>query len=152
MIVDTTRFGAIEVDEKCVLRMPRGPYGFEERREFVLLEHSPDSLFRWLQSADDPALAFVVMEPSACITGYEIEITDADAETLRLERAEDAMALVILTIAEGGARVTANLAAPIVINAKLSIGMQMVLDDSRYAPDQTILDSRMLPEVERSAA
>lgn len=152
MIVDTTRFGTIEVDEKCVLRMPRGPYGFEGRREFVLLEHSPESVFRWLQSVEDPALAFVVMEPSACVTGYEIEITDGDAETLRLERAEDAMALVVLTISEGGARVTANLAAPIVINAKLSIGMQIVLEDSRYAPDQPILDLRMLPEAERSAA
>lgn len=152
MQVQTTRFGVIEIDERCILRMPRGPYGFEGHREFVLLEHSPGSVFRWLQSTEDPALAFVVAEPSVCLRGYEVELTDSDAEALQLESAEDALALVILTIRDGGARVTANLAAPIVINARLSTALQIALEDSRYAIDHPILDTRSLPAVQRQAA
>jgi len=133
MRIDTTRFGVVEIDDSSIIRMPRGPLGFEDRTSYCLIQHRPDTSFRWLQSTEDPRLAFVVVDPSEFFSDYEIELTDADVERLSLESAEDAMVLVIATVAENGAEVTVNLLAPIVINSKNLVGMQVVLQDNRYS-------------------
>ena len=133
MKVETTRFGVLEVDEQSTLQMPSGPLGFEEQTQFCLIQHRPDTNFRWLQSMGDPNLAFVVVDPAEFFEGYEIEIADTAAEQLALREEQDALVLVILTIGEGAESVTANLAAPIVVNSKTLVGMQVVLQDERYS-------------------
>ena len=81
MKVNTTRFGTLEIDESTLLTMPRGPLGFEEQTRFCLIQHRPGAPFRWLQSTEDPGLAFPVMDPSEFFSNYAFEISDADAET-----------------------------------------------------------------------
>ena len=133
MIVDTTRFGTMEVDENTLITMPSGPIGFEDYRQFCLIEPHAKANFRWLQSADEPGLAFVVVDPTEFFANYEIEIGDSDVERLRLENEEDALVFTILTIRNGGHDISANLAAPIVINSKNLIGAQVVLQSERYS-------------------
>jgi len=132
MKVETTRFGVLEIDESSTVKMPSGPLGFEEQTMFCLIQHRPETNFRWLQSVTDPSLAFVVVDPAEFFEDYAIEISDADAETLGLEREEDALVLVVLTVGAGAKQITANLAAPIVVNSKTLEGMQVVLQDDRY--------------------
>ena len=131
MKVETSRFGAIEVEESSIIKMPRGPIGFEQYTSFVLVEHRPDIDFRWLQSTQESSLAFVVADPSKFYTDFEVEISDADAEKLNLNSASDASVLVVLTVS-GSEEITANLAAPVVINMKEMLGMQVILQDNRY--------------------
>jgi flagellar assembly factor FliW len=76
MRVETSRFGELEVDESSVINMPRGPIGFEDYTRFVLIEHRPDTEFRWMQSIDESTLAFVVVDPSKFFKDYEVEISD----------------------------------------------------------------------------
>ncbi|MCL5105760.1 MAG: flagellar assembly protein FliW [Armatimonadetes bacterium] len=133
MKVETTRFGELEVEESSIIKMPKGPIGFESYTDFVVIEHRPDTEFRWLQSAEDPTLAFVVVDPSKFFTEYEIEISDSDVDKLHLTSEADATVLVIVTIAEAGKEITANLAAPVIINSKELIGTQIVVQDSRYS-------------------
>jgi len=133
MNVKTSRFGTIEVDDSSIIKMRRGPLGFEEQTDYILLQHRPDTSFRWLQSLEEPSLAFVVVDPSDFFTDYDIEIPDSDAEALHLEKAEDAIVLSVVTLGANAQEVTANLAAPIVINSKELIGMQAVLQDNRYS-------------------
>ncbi len=139
MKVETLRFGTLEIDESSIVRMPKGPLGFEEYNEYCLIQHRPDTNFKWLQSVQEPALAFVVVDPSDFFTGYEIEISDADAESLHLSSSDDATVLTLITISDSGRDITANLAAPIVINSKELIGMQIVLQDNRYSVRQPII-------------
>ncbi len=133
MKIETTRFGELEVDDASVIKMHRGPLGFEEQTDYVLIQHSPNSNFHWLQSVTESDLAFVVVDPADYYAGYEIEISDADAEILHLNDEKDALVLVIVNVAGGGGDVTANLIAPIVINSRELVGMQVVLQDSRYS-------------------
>ena len=133
MRIETTRFGVLEVDENSIVRMPSGPLGFEDQTRFCLIQHRPDTSFRWLQSIGQPGLAFVVVDPADFFDDYEIEVTDPDAEQLELTNEQDALVLVILTVGKGSERVTANLAAPIVVNSKTLLGMQVVLQDERYS-------------------
>ena len=84
MNIDTTRFGAIEIAEESIVRMPEGMLGFKSATRFVLLEDRPDTAFKWLQAVDDPALAFIVVNPMEFFPYYEIELSDEEAESLDL--------------------------------------------------------------------
>ncbi|MCX8052611.1 MAG: flagellar assembly protein FliW [Armatimonadetes bacterium] len=142
MKVATTRFGLLDIDDSSVVKMVKGPVGFEEYTRYCLIQHRPDTSFRWLQSVEEPSLAFVVADPSQFFTDYDIELSDADVESLRLEKAEDAMVLTIISISDGGKEITANLAAPIVINTKELIAMQVILQDNRYSVKHPLVVNR----------
>lgn len=153
MRVKTSRFGEIEVEESSVVNMPRGPIGFEGCTSFVMVEHRPDSDFRWLQSTEEPGLAFVVADPSKFFAEYEVEVSDADAEKLLLTSEKDASVMVILTVHANGQEITANLAAPVVVNLKEMIAMQIILQDNRYPIRHPLvaLDEKCDQEAEKAA-
>ena len=138
MKVDTIRFGALDINEQSIVRMPKGPMGFEDETEFCLIHHRPDCNFRWLQSLHDPRLAFVVVEPMHFVSGYEFEISDTDVEKLHLASDDDALVLSVVTIANEGREVTMNLAAPIIVNCREMLGMQIVLQNESYSVRHTI--------------
>ena len=140
MKVETTRFGALEVDDGSLVNMTSGPFGFERLTRFCLIRHRPDTNFRWLQSIEDASLAFVVVDPADHFDTYEIEVTDAEAEALQIQSEKDALALVVVTVSGDGKNVTANLAAPILLNAKTMTGMQVVLPDDGYDIRHELMD------------
>ena len=142
MKVKTTRFGEVEVDESALITMPSGPLGFENSTRFCLIQHRAGASFRWLQSIEEPGLAFVVADPSEYFTDYEIELSDADTEKLQLKSEEDALVLTILTVRDNGASVSANLAAPIVVNSKNLTGTQIILQDDRYTARHSLVQTR----------
>jgi len=45
--ISTTRFGSVDVKDDQIINMPEGIIGFEERKKYALLDHSPDSPFKW---------------------------------------------------------------------------------------------------------
>lgn len=128
-----TRFGAIEYTDEDVLSLLDGLVGFPNLRDFVLLAHKPDSPFKWLQSLDEPALAFLVVDPAGYVEGFSPELSKADTGALHLS--ESTAKLVLTTAAIPGGKVeemTLNLAAPIVLNLEARIGKQVVLDSDGY--------------------
>jgi flagellar assembly factor FliW len=133
MKVDTTRFGTVEIEDSSIIRMPKGPIGFDEYTDYCLMQHRPDTSLRWLQSTQESSLAFVVIDPSQFVPDYEIELPDAEAETLHLDSADDVLVLGIVTIGCGGRELSINLAAPVVINSREMTALQVVLQDNRYS-------------------
>lgn len=142
MRVETTRFGSLEVDDNAIFTMPRGLIGFEEYTRFTLVPHRAGNNFRWLQSVEEPALAFVVVDPCAHFTNYEIEVSDADAENIQLRDEKDATVLVILSIRDNGNEVSANLAAPVIINARDMLAAQIVIQDERFSTQHSLIQKR----------
>ena len=130
--INTTRFGELEVENDAIIKMSRGLLGFEQNTEYVLIQHRPDTSFRWMQSTQNAALAFVVVDPGVFIDGFDFDLSDGDAEKLELSNAEEALILVVVTIGKNGQETTANLAAPIVINSRNLVSMQVILQDSEY--------------------
>ncbi|MEJ5377188.1 MAG: flagellar assembly protein FliW [bacterium] len=139
MIFETTRFGTIEVDEAKAVCFQEGLPGFPEARRFVLLQHSPESPFHWLQSMDDPALAFVVMDPLLLDENYLNAIPKESLAELNLEEAQGAAVLVIVNIQRANQSITANLMAPLVINPENRMGKQVILLGSGYEIRHTIM-------------
>ena len=138
MIINTTRFGEVEISEQSILQIPDGMLGFESNDRYILLEDKPDSPFKWLQSVDEPALAFIVVNPLEFLGNYDIDLPDDDAEQLGLKSAADAAILTTVTVDLDEGMITTNLLGPIVINSETLRAKQVVLQDERYGTKQVI--------------
>ncbi|MEL7472999.1 MAG: flagellar assembly protein FliW [Planctomycetota bacterium] len=130
MEVRTTRFGVIEVSEERIITFPRGLLGFPEHRRYCLLEPGEDACFFWLQSLDEPSLAFVVTDPSLFVAEYSVPIRAEQMESLKLAGLEDAQVFVIVNKVDD--QLTGNLQGPLVVNTLSREGEQLVLAEKRW--------------------
>ncbi len=137
MQVRTTRFGTVEIAEDRIIDFPKGLLGFAERRRFCLLQPSDDAVFFWLQSLDDPALAFVVTDPSLFVSEYSAPIRQEQMEGLCLERLDDAQVFVIVN--KVGDALTGNLQGPLVVNTLNRTGEQLVLAEKRWTTRHVLM-------------
>lgn len=135
-LLEVSRFGAtepVEVVAGEVLTFPAGLLGMPQLRQFVLMDDPRIQPCRWLQSLQEPALAFVVVDPVLVVPEYHADIPPEDAAELELDAAPDAAIWSILTIHPDPARSTANLLAPVVINHATRRGKQVILNNHLYA-------------------
>jgi len=130
MHVRTTRFGTVEIAEDRVITFPKGVLGFADYRRFCLLEPAEDSAFFWLQSLDDPSLAFVVTDPSFFVPDYSVPVRQEQMGDLGLAKLEDAQVFVIVNKIDQ--TLTGNLQGPLVINTVTRSGEQLVLAEKRW--------------------
>jgi flagellar assembly factor FliW len=138
--VQTTRFGEIDVKEQDLIELPAGLVGFPELKRYVLLDHDKDSPFKWLQSLDDGAIAFVLINPLLFKPDYTVEVTEAEVSDLDLKNEDDAVISVIITIPSNPQNMTANLKAPLVFNLQNRRGKQLVLSNSAYTTRHNIME------------
>ncbi len=138
MDVRTSRFGVIEIAEDRVITFEKGLLGFPDCTRFCLLEPGEDACFFWLQSLDDPALAFVVTDPAMFVSGYEATIRPEQAESIGLEHLGDAQVFVIVNKVEHW--LTGNLQGPLVINTKARQATQLVLADKRWTTRHELVE------------
>jgi len=142
--IDSTRFGRIEVDEEAVITFSQGLFGFENYRRFVVLCLDEKSPFRWLQSLEEPSLAFVVIEPRYFMPDYAPTISDADAEALGLDADTPYLMFAVVTVPPGKPeQMTANLMGPIIVNAVTRMARQVVVEDDCYSTKHSILQELM---------
>jgi len=86
MLVQTTRFGEIDVKDDQIISFHSGLIGFSEAQRFVIREDEAAAPFRWLQSIDSEDLAFVMIEPHVSISNYELELTNVHLKKLHAEK------------------------------------------------------------------
>jgi flagellar assembly factor FliW len=131
VLIESERLGAVEVDETKVLTFDEGLLGFPDARRFALVDAGDDGTYFWLQSLDDPRLAFLSAVPWAFFPDYEPELSSADSEDLGIDDPAHALVLCLLTFTDEA--VTANLLGPLVVNGVTRAGRQIVLGDSDYS-------------------
>ncbi len=139
MKISTTRFGDIEVDDSNVITVLGGIIGFEHYYRFVILDFLKDSQFRWLQSLNDPEVAFVICDPWYFFKDYNFELSDENQNELEIESLDDIVAVAISTIPADITKTTLNLISPIIINLKKMIGKQVILYNSSYSTTHRIV-------------
>ena len=116
MEITTTRFGNLEVDPSDIITFERGILGFEHLRDYILLNFDGKSPFSYLQSAEDPDLAFVVLDPTAVWPDYRVKLAQEEVADLGIESDAEAAVLAIVTVPSEVRLMTANLQGPLVIN------------------------------------
>ena len=133
MKIKTAKFGEISIDENLVFNFVEPIIGYDDLKKYVLIEHSDNSAFKWLQSVENEALAFPVTSPAFFDIDYQFEIPTDKAEKIDLNSVESLISLNIVTIpVNNPKKATINLLAPIIINATNMQGMQLILSNSNY--------------------
>ena len=116
------------------LHFAHGLPGFPGERRFALVRWGAfEGPYSLMVDLDDPAVRFLVMPPYLFFPDYVVDIDDATAARVHLERAEDCLLLVIVTLTSTPEEATANLLGPVVINLQTREGVQAVLAESGYS-------------------
>ncbi|HEX4666444.1 MAG TPA: flagellar assembly protein FliW [Chthoniobacterales bacterium] len=130
--------------EKGVIHLPYGLIGLPEMQRFEIAPMPGSWPLLSIRSAGSEELRLIVIEPNTLIAGYELEITDEDAELLRLDSADDALIYNIVTIHSLEPQyLTVNLVGPIVLNRHTSIGKQVIIANfEHYSAEHALIDDR----------
>ncbi len=121
----TTRFGELSVPEDKIITFKDGIPGFPDSKRYVLLDYK-DTDLKWLQSVEDPDLAFIVTESSNIDPNYQIIVHDSVKEYLEVDNDESVVVLLILRVQDG--KVVANFNGPLIINADKMLGVQVIVE------------------------
>lgn len=139
MRIVTKPYGEIEVEEKQGVHFPHGLFGFEELRDFVLLDAAQQP-FYWLQSLQSPAIAFVLIDPRVFRPDYTPDVDPEELTELGLDSPEDLLLFVIVTIPENQKSMTANLQGPLLLNKGTRVGRQSISANPRWGVRHAILE------------
>ena len=131
MIIATSRFGQLEVDDQRLITFEKGILGFPNFHRYALVQTGEGSGFYWLQSVDTPELAFVVTDPRLFMADYVVPIKADELARLGLDSVEGAQVFIIVNKVED--MLTGNLQGPLVVNLKTRAAKQLVLSDRRYS-------------------
>ena len=137
MDIQTTRFGVITIEEDRVMTFTNGLLGFPQHTRFALIQTGTENYFFWLQSVDDPNVAFIVTDPAIFFKDYGMPMRDEHRQELRLS--DDSLAQVFVICNKVGEWLTGNLLGPIVVNAENCLGMQVVLTEKKWTTRQPLL-------------
>lgn len=145
MLVQTTRFGEIEVLEEEVFYFKQGIPGFKDVQRFVLIEIE-DSPFQYMQSIDLGEVAFIVASPFDFFDNYDFTLSADVQNALGLENKEHVKVINIISIRTDLASATINLGAPIILNTQDRLGIQYILTDGEYSIHQPLFASEAMPK------
>ena len=142
MNINTRIFGEIEVNESKVITFPAGIIGFPDLQRFLLIhdEEKAESMISWLQSVDEPAFAMPVVNPLSILDTYNPTVEDELLSDLGDLDENDMLVLITITVPQDISKMTVNLAAPIVANAKNMKAVQIIIDEQGYAVKYPIYD------------
>lgn len=133
MQIETSRFGKIDIAEESIVEFRSGLPGFPNYKSFTLIAHSKSENFVWLQSLQDPDLAFLLVDPVVYVPDYCPDLPSGWEQDLEAEPNENIALLCISRIPSGKPLdATINLAAPIIINADKRVGAQVILESDEF--------------------
>jgi flagellar assembly factor FliW len=133
MIIESTRFGKLEVAEEQIICFSHGIPGFPEEKTFAYIMYEAESPFSFLQSATEANLTFLIVDPFAFFHDYEFIIDDEIANELGLSQENPPQVFLIAKVKGELADMTVNLLAPIIINRINRTGRQVILDRPEYS-------------------
>ena len=137
MEIESTRFGRLSVDDERVITFPKGLLGFPNHTRFALIQTGEENYFFWLQSVDEPNLAFVVTDPTIFFKDYEVPVREETSAEIELTDPNFLQTFVICN--KVGDWLTGNLLGPIVVNAQNRVAQQVVLTEKKWTTRQPLL-------------
>lgn len=133
MKAKTRIFGEIEIADDKIIRMEKGMIGFPELNHFALIfdeeKGRRNTSIMWLQSMDDPDVAFPVMDPKAVKEDYNPNVNDEMIAPLGKLTIDNTYILVTVTVPKRVEDFSVNLKAPIVINMDSHRALQLIVED-----------------------
>ncbi len=129
LVVPSRLLGPVLVSRDALVAMPAGLYGFEHCRSYALIPAGRDGLW-WMQSVEREALIFLLADPFVFFPGHAVDVPPAELSALGATEETVLTAFVIVTLpARDGEGASANLRAPLVLDAERKVARQIVLGD-----------------------
>jgi flagellar assembly factor FliW len=125
MLIETTRFGRLDVEESKCIDFPWGIPAFENLKRFILLEHGEGPI-HWLQAVDDPSVAFVVCPPE--VPGVKYRLPPQEKKPLKLENDEDLLILNLVSSLPDRNLLRFHVRSPLLFNTLLRFAYQWSID------------------------
>ena len=144
----TPRFGEVVYTKDDLYRFPKGLVGLPSLQRFVMLTLDESGIFRCLQCVDDPACAFVVVDPILARADYRVPIDATAAEEIGLTDLADAVVLAIAVVPDDVTKMTVNLRGPLLINTRARTGLQLVHPDTEYGVRESLVEALATEEHE----
>ena len=132
MKAPTRLFGEIEIDESKIITFEDGIIGFPDMKKFTLIfdeEKEGRPSISWLQSMDEPEIAFPVMDPLFVCETYNPSVEDELLKNLGTIKEDNLYVLVTVTVPQNIKELAVNLKAPIVINTDTRKASQIIVED-----------------------
>ena len=129
---------SVAVEEIPVIEMPDGLPGYPDALAFVLERLDDLGALGTLRALGDHGPAFYVVSPAVWFSDYAPVLDEMTCAALDLIEASDALLLLVVTMGEEPKDATANLMAPLVINARTRRGAQVVLSGTAYSVHQPL--------------
>lgn len=129
-----------ELFEKTIV-FPDGIPGFRQSHRFVLSQTESERPFAWLQSLDEPSLAFATIEAYRLVPDYTVDISDEELEAIGSPSPGECAILLILRVeVEKSVKIHANLRAPIILNMTKRMARQVILADADNYSESTLFE------------
>jgi len=106
----------------------KGLPGLDTLRSFTLYNLGEVPFFYYLQSTEDKGIGLILLDPFFAFPGYNLELGEDDRQELEAVRKEDLLVFTTVTV-WSEQRLTTNLAAPIVINVRKKLGLQVIIPE-----------------------
>lgn len=105
--------------------------GFPHSRRYTIIEDERIRPFLWLQSLDEPEVAFVIIESGLVDSRYSPALPEGELSCLQLAPGSKPALYCIVTVPPDPTQAWANLRAPLALNPYSLRGRQVILlDDS----------------------
>jgi len=126
-----TRFGEVEYDPAALLHFPAGMIGFPTLHDFIVMPNKKEGPLFWIQSIDEPGIAFVLTDPTNFFLDYSVEPDDSERTYLHLEPEDKIFVLSVVTVPPDQ-NLTVNLAAPIIFAPSTNRAIQVILENTKF--------------------
>lgn len=131
MIKIMTRFGEVEYDPDNLLVFPAGLIGFPTLRSFIVMPNRKQGPLFWIQSVDEPEIAFVLTDPTNFFLDYTVKPDTAERCALQIDETDECFVLTVVTVPPDQ-KITLNLAAPVLFAPKTNRAIQVILENTEY--------------------
>lgn len=124
--------GKLEYDEKDIIIFKKEILGFDDKEKFVLVELEDYKPFKLLQSLEDEEVGLILTSPFEFYDDYKVNLPEETLNRLNIDDEKEVLLLTTITLSSDPKKMTTNLKAPIIINKKVNLAEQIIIDDSKY--------------------
>ncbi|EEG76540.1 flagellar assembly protein FliW [Dethiobacter alkaliphilus] len=115
---------------KLTLTMTPPLMGFEDTTTYTLQPLPDNACFFTLEAQDGPS--FILTKPHFFFPDYRVQVKQSDLANIKAEGTEPDVYLIV-TVPEKVSDMSANLMAPLLVNAQKGLACQHVMHDSPYS-------------------
>ena len=96
--LSTNNFGNLSIEKENIITFEQGLLGFEELKQFAIIDVEECLPFEWLVSVEDPIVAFPILDPTLFFSDYKPSLSKDDLVLLNIKKEKDVEIFCIVAL------------------------------------------------------